>query len=66
MEGISELIFFHRLENQFTMTPDMRPSTKLLFCRKIIIIINWLNVEMLTSEFAAHDFEDLMTTCLAE
>jgi len=29
-----ELTAFCRLANQFTMTPDMRPSTKLLFCRK--------------------------------
>ena len=34
---LTEINYFHRLENQFTTTPDMRPPIKLLFCRKIKI-----------------------------
>ena len=44
-----ELMDFCRLANQFTMTPDMRPSMI------IVIIISWRGVEMLSSDCGTGD-----------
>ena len=47
-KGEGRLMIFSRLANQFTTTPDMRPWTKLLFCRnkirkiKIITVVEML------------------------